>query len=189
MKKLTALTIGLILTSMLLGCQSNDGGSASADIRYRVFEAPADIVDKVVPNANRSQLDSSAYSVAQVSATDLELLLKSISARPGLLVDHSRRISWWPRIADSWSYSRADGTLLGGGGGAGFLGVRQKRGIREIRIEYDVTHSINTRETIQLKVLYEGAISGEAIVLLKPFEREDGTRLVHVLAFEASNWK
>lgn len=190
MRKLTALTVVLILASMLLGCQSKDGGSACADIRYRVFEAARDTVEKAVPNAERTPLDNSAYLVAQVSAGDLESLLKGISADTSLLVDQSRVISWWPKVADTWSYSKADRTLLGGGSGAGFLGVRSKGGSTEIRIEYNVMHNINTGESTQSKISYEGPAPEEGgIVFLKPFERKDGTKLVHVIVFETTNWK
>jgi len=93
-------------------------------------------------------------------------------------------------VADTWAYSRADGKLLGGGGGAGFLGVRSKNGLREIRIEYDVTHTINTVESIQAKVTYEGIVPPDGVLLvLRPFERTDGTAVVHLLAFEIGNWQ
>jgi len=165
-------------------------GSARAKIRYRVFEISRDIVDNAIPKIRRTNIEDSLYSVAEVSRTDITLLLNSISSKPGMLADHSRTISWWPMVADTWSYSRADGVLLGGGGGTGFLGVRNINGSHEIRIEYNVTHTINTLNSIRSEVIYEGPFPEEgSLAILTPFERKDGTELVHILLFDATNWE
>ena len=193
MNKHIPLIGSLLVALSLLGCQSHrkDGaGTARANIRYRVFEISRDIADKTIPKDKRRSIEDSLYSVADVSKADIELLLNSISSKPGMLAEHSRTISWWPRIADTWSYSRADGVLLGGGGGAGFLGVRSISGSHEIRIEYNVAHTINTLKSIQSNVTYEGPFPKEgSLAILTPFERKDGTELVHILLFDVTNWE
>ena len=170
----------------LTGCNANSGGSASADIRYRVFELSPNALENV-QTGKWTQIGSSSYSVAPVTTTEIATLVKSAVTNTGVLVDHLRQVSGWPRVADTWSYSKADGNLLGGGTGTGFLGVR-RRGTNEIRIEYTINHTINTSMP-ESKIIYEGAIPEDGLVFVRPFERKDGAKLIHVITFEVSNWK
>ena len=53
-----------------------------------------------------------------------------------------------------------------------------------------MTHTINTAEPLQAKVTYEGAVPADGVLLaLSPFERTDGTAVVHLIAFEIENWR
>ncbi|MEI6914594.1 MAG: STN domain-containing protein [Armatimonadota bacterium] len=162
-----------------------------ADVRTRVFEAKPEAVDRFIPTSTRKVIQGSDYTVATVSAGNLASLADRISDRPGILVDHTRKILSWPRVADTWSYSRADNNHLGNGGGAGFIGVRVYDGMRQVRLEFDsVTHSINTQPPVKSAFNYEGpAPDAGGIVFVSPFQRTDGTRLYHVIAFEISNRK
>jgi len=190
MQRLVILTVVLALASVCAGCRRSARQTASADIRYRIFEAPADVVDAVIPQESRAQIDGSDYAIAFSSSTNLAVLLQAMVTDSGLLADHTRTISWWPNVADTWVYSRADGTLLGGGGGTGFLGVQTHAGVRKIRVEYDVTHSINTATGLHSKVTYDGTVPPLGVLIaLSPFRRTDGTELAHVLAFEVGNWR
>jgi hypothetical protein len=197
MNKHTALISSLFLSLFLHGCQSHrtdaartDGaGTACANVRRRVFEISRDIADKAIPEIKRRNIENS-YSVSEVSKADITLLLNNISSKPGMLTDHSRTISGWPGIADSWSYTIVEGVLNGSSSGAGFVGVRNINGSNEIRIEYNVTHTINTLKPISSKVIYEGLFPKKgSLAILTPFKRKDGAELVHILLFDATNWE
>lgn len=75
--------------------------------------------------------------------------------------------------------------MTGSGGGTGYLGVRKKAAQHQIRIEYNVTHSIGTRNPIRSKIFYEGPVPpGRALFFFAPVERTDGSKVFHVIAFE-----
>lgn len=189
MQRLAMIALVVAVTSTFAGCRLGGGQNASAVIRYKVFEAPANLVDRIVPAVNRTPMEGSTYLLAQGTQADLTALQNGMLTDSSLLVDHSRRIYFWPKEADTWSYSRADGKLVGGGTGAGFLGVRSKGGRHEIRIEYRVGHSINTREPIHSKLAYEGALSNSVMIALMPCPRTDGEAVVHIIAFQADGWR
>ncbi len=189
-QRLTILALTVAVASTFAGCKRTGTHGASADIRHRIFEVPAELLDEVVPPEKRTSITNSTYSIAQGSQADLSTLMDGMLSDSGLLVDASRRISVWPKTADTWAYSKTDGELLGGGSGAGFVGVRSRGGHHEIRIEYDVNHTINTREPIQSKLTYEGALADDGVLIaLRPFKRTDGVAVVHIVAFEAENWR
>jgi hypothetical protein len=189
-QKLPMLIVVLVVAAGGAGCRRSGRQAAVADIRYRVFEAPAEVLDSVIPQHDRIPSDGSDYWFAFGSDTSLSVLLDAMLADSGLLADHTRTISHWPKTADTWAYSKADGRLLGGGGGAGFLGVQAVAGAGVIRIEYDVTHTINTAEPLQLKAIYEGSVPPSGVLIaFKPFNRTDGAALAHVVAFEVANWR
>jgi hypothetical protein len=190
LKNLTAFTLALALAGLLSGCQRHTAGATTADIRYRIFEAPSSVVDEAIPPGMRMRIANSAYSAAHPSPAALASLFNGMSGDSGLLVDHSQTIASGPKTADTWAYSKADATLLGFGSGGGLLGVQTRNGTRQISIEYDVTHTINAREPIQSRIAYDGPVPGDGVLIaLKPFERTDGTTLVHLIVFEFGNWK
>ncbi len=190
MKRLATFALAVAIANAFAGCQHRIAHSASAVIRYRIFEAPAKLVDDVVPAENRTPVMGSSYTVARGSRADLSALLDGMLADPGLLADACRWISLWPKTADGCTYTRADSKLPVAGGVAGYLGVRSKGNRHEVRIEYDVTHTIDTREPILSKLACEGAIlDNDVLIALSPFQRTDGAAVVHVIAFEAENWR
>jgi hypothetical protein len=194
MKKFTLTSISIIVScAPYFGCNKmlTGAGNASANICYRVFELSPDIVDKVIPEDNRTQLENSQYLYAAISPVQMSFLVDSISPHPGLLYYDCRSINWWPMIAFGWGYAKTDGVLFGTGGGGGFLGVRNHFKVRQIRIDCpNISHSIYTRTKIGSKFLYEGPVPDDGIlVMICPFEREDGTELFYVIAFEITGWR
>ncbi len=187
MRTMMAVVCGLLLASAFLGCRQRDTGSA--DVRYYIFEVSRDVADSLVPPEKRTRIDDSFYAFAFVPSESAASLFNGQLDRPEVLIDRSRRIAWWPNVADSWSYSKA-GKLLGGGGGSGFLGVRFKKGGHEFRVDYKITHGFNTANPIDSRIFYQGrAPEGDFLVFLAPVKRDDETKLTHVIAFETSNWQ
>jgi len=197
----------------------------SAEFHYRVFEADAALVDKLIPVAQRQcvapsdvnsnsqdDLDSGGQSMgnfsvathgtkftdaqmAEISSDTFNTLLNAIGEKPGLLADQSRTIFsnfWWPGLADTWSYSRSSDKLLGNGGGTGVLGLRVRNGQKEIRIEYNVGHTIDLtgRGTVDLnsKIFYAGKIpQNGALAFLVPFFRKDDSAHYLVVVYEVGS--
>jgi len=191
MKNMRQLVLSVFLTAvaLLAGCKTLTTRQASANFRYRVFETTADAIDRAVRKELTETVPNSAYSVSKVDSEQLGVLLADIADRPGLLTQRSRKISYWPKIADTWAYSKAyseqDAYLTGAGTGAGFLGVRKKGRTYEVRVEYNVFHSIGTRNPIRSRIFYEGEHPGDrAIVFFAALERVDGSKIFHVIAFE-----
>jgi len=173
----------------LPACNQASAGSARANVRYRVFEVPAAVADKLVDPATRTQVDESTYFIALLQSAALDELIKSVPDQRSFFIDRTATIDLWPRVAHGWSYSRADGEFLGGGSGGVFLGVRLNNRVHEIHIESGiVTHNLNS-EYSSARIFYEGpAPENQAIVFIRPFSRFEGTQLFHVVAFETSQW-
>lgn len=146
--------------------------SASAEFHYRVFEAEAALVDRLIPADTRrpgvmpsvkpltdfGQPVSERHvgdfkmtvkegltesQVAEIGADTLRALLDGMAAKPGLLKEQRRTIGSWPLVADSWSSSLADTNFFGSSGGTGFLGARRKNGILQARMECSVSHGLD----------------------------------------------
>ena len=85
-------------------------------------------------------------------------------------------------MADGDSYARSNGV----GGVNGFLGVRLVDGGHELRVQGNVTHLINVRETVTAEIFYEGNAPqpGHARVFFIPFMHKDGTSKYLVIPFE-----
>jgi hypothetical protein len=147
------------------------------------------VINGAIPPELRETISDSVYSVSETDSDRLYVLLAHVADRPSLLAEKQRTISHWPKVADSWSYSRAysdqDAYLTGSGGGTGYLGVRKKGAKHQIRIEYNVTHSIGTRNPIRSDIFYEGPVpAGRTLFFFAPVERTDGSKVFHVIAFE-----
>ncbi len=147
--------------------------------------------DFSVVTHGRAQTES---QMAEVSPSALGSLLKGLSEKPGSLKDGTRLVEsdWWnPGMADGWSYSKADGDLLGGGGANVFWGFRREHGQDEFRVEGDVHHYIDKAGSgskvvnLQAKILYQGTLPQDnALVFLVPFLRKDDTAHYLVVAIE-----
>jgi serine/threonine protein kinase len=159
----------------------------SASFRCRVFEADAAQVDRMVPAEQRRTEAGRGWETSEISPETLNLLLNGMASKPGLLVDRQRTFSGWPRVADSWTYagtSQADGAI---GGGAGFLGVRRKDALLQVRIDYKLEHKTNTRDPLNVHILYEGVTPQTGILaFIVPLAGKDVTARHLVLAFEAA---
>lgn len=161
-------------------------------IQYRVFEVAERDANRVIPDVSRRQVEGSPYLIALVPKEQLDTLAHQMREDSGSLVNRTRSISDWPRIADSWAYSRAGvDKVFGGGAAAGFLGVCQQDSLRRVRIDYHVIHQVDQAGAAKLavninaRIFYEGNLSkDQAVVFLAPITRKDGLKLVHVIAFE-----
>src|ERR1039458_6691036 len=146
MQRLAMIALAVAVTSTFAGCKLGSAQNTSAVIRYKVFEAPATLVDRIVPAVNRTPIEGSTYLLAQGTQGDLTALQDGMLTDSGLLVDRSPRIYFWPKAADGWTYCRVDEKLVGRGRRAGFLGAPYKDGRLEIWVECLVRHSANNRE-------------------------------------------
>jgi hypothetical protein len=185
MRELLTAVILLASPLALVGQDVPPGKPGKALFRYWVFEASPEVLDRLIPREKQTPIEGSQHVLAKLPAGDKSALLKCANPEPGLLAQRERLIAGWPRVADTWASSRAADGLLGGSTGAGFLGVREKDDLQEVRIDYEVLHTINTTNALKSKLLHEGPCRpGGLRVFLAPFQRDDGTRLYHVVAFE-----
>jgi hypothetical protein len=161
------------------------------------------------PNANTSgsftQITQGAAitrSMLAIPNRDTLTALMNFQIPSRILADNSRVVStdWWrPGLADAWSYSRTDpigstGALAGSGGAEGFLGYKLRNGHEEIRIEYNIHHTIDLAEKsgavdVNSKILYQGDVPpGGNLFFLVPFFRSDDSAHYLVIDFDiASN--
>lgn len=173
-------------------------------LRTRVFEVDADLVDSLIPDISRdrgampdSKLDTPASitrmvgspltSISQTAEIDPDVLAKLLTSGatgPGILVDKQREVTWWPHLASTWGYSRV-GEFFGSGGATGTLGFRQHHGIAQLRVEYRVNHSLNTKLRADAEIIWEGAAppSGRARAFFVPFSHQDGAARYLVIIF------
>src|ERR1035437_9782928 len=99
MQRLAMIALAVAVTSTFAGCKLGSGQNASAVIRYKVFEAPATLVDRIVPAVNRTPIEGSTYLLAQGTQGDLTALQAGMLTDSGLLVARSRRVYFWPGVA------------------------------------------------------------------------------------------
>jgi hypothetical protein len=169
--------------------------AVSNEVRYRVFETDAALVDKLVPSETRQRGDerekgliysgsppNAVSQMAEIGRETLSALLSNLSDSPGMLVDRQREVLMWPKMADSESYSRSNGV----GGLGGFIGFQRSHGAAQLRVQYHVHHLINVRQAVNAEIFYEGAApqSGSAHAFFVPFTREDGSEKYLVVEFE-----
>ncbi len=201
------LKIAVVMALITSGCLPGHGTGKhtweQAKVRLRIFEVPPDVVDSIIPKETRKPLNDSTYVTAEASAEIVSSLLDGMAANPGLLHDQKRPIRGWSSTRDQWICCKADKALQGTSHGEGSPGVRIRDGVREIRLEYNVTHTIDVTPTndetepatkgtlpIEEKIYYEGPVPPDKIIIfMKPFVRSDGTELVHLLVFEVVKWE
>jgi predicted Ser/Thr protein kinase len=195
----------------------------SADFHYRVFEADAPLVDRLIPAAQRkpgiqpgvksyigninstTETSNGGFSTtthghaetdscaAEISAAILNVLLDGTGKKPGVLADETQNISgvWWPQgMVTGWLYSHQEGGLVTIGNGTASLAVKQTDGQDEIRIEGEMTHTIdlNPDQVIASKFLYEGnAPQNGALAFLVPFFRKKNSAHYLVVVYEIGN--
>lgn len=172
---LAAIVGGAMLLANVLGIVRHSvrpDSSATAEFHYRVFEAEAALVDRLIPADTRGpgvmpsvkpltdfgqpvserqvgdfkmtvKVGLTESQAAEIGAGTLRALLDGMAAKPGLLKEQRRTIGSWPLVADSWSSSLADTNFFGSSGGTGFLGARRKNGILQARMEGSVSHGLD----------------------------------------------
>ncbi len=190
----------------------------SAAIRYRVFIADAKAVDQLIPAGQRlngvrpgakacqthgpneqeyfqgnfkmkGHVPEVEAQRAEISSVALDALLASVPEKSGVLCDRTRQLTtdWWqPGMADTWIFNRHELQSMGSGGG--LLGLRSRNGVREVRLEYYVNHTlIGTSRSIGAKLLYEGPVSASgALAFLVPFLHADDSAHYLVIVYEVT---
>jgi hypothetical protein len=190
----------LLSTVLFLGgCETMSGGSPDAKefwlqgdpstLRSRTFEIPIAAAEQI-PDACRRPAVPADYQVAVMPQDQLERLAGQMRADTGLLSDVTRQIPGGT-TADSWSYLSRPERMLAGptgtgtGSGSGSFAVRHDNAGREVLVDYDMFHSIGAK--VDARAYYRGPLAeGSALVFYKPFTRDDGIALAHVVAFEVS---
>jgi len=216
----TAMIVGSINLLICLFVQaatvhsssSQPASPSSVEFHYRVFEADAALVDKLIPPASRFTVSAPSdeftislggvgYADAQaakISRETLDSLLAGLSENHGMLEEQSRGVGsdWWrPGLADSWNYSCSDlNGLTGSGDGRGFLGFGHFHGTDEIRVAYYVDHSLDLSGhdsvNVHSKLFYQGDIpASHTLAFLAPFSRSDHSAHYLVVVFEIGNSK
>jgi hypothetical protein len=204
MKIVGLLAAGSILMGFLAGCESHQDTSwvktptGFADIRFRVFEASLEAVERLAARERCMKFGPSKYWAVEVSKGQIDALVAEIPDKPGVLADTSRTITWWSDIGnawsslsgDAWSYTMTQEPPQSTGGGAGMLWGRGQGKNRQLRLEYEIFHAVDTPEPIRgAKAIYEGPAPQEGILFFKSFERGDGAEMMHVVLFEIGEWK
>ena len=177
-------------------------GAQRRVVSYRVFEADAEPVDRLIPPHTRARGDmpdedevagrmtrsgapiNAAAQMVEVDSGVLALIAAGADAgTTGTLCQQSRPIDGWPRVADSQSWARpgVTGTL------SGFLGTRKIGGVQQMRVQYTLGH-LRGKVTVNAQIHYEGPSPGDgrARVFLVPFTLEDGARRYLVVVFETA---
>jgi predicted Ser/Thr protein kinase len=175
------------------------GVEAGTELNYRVFEADAALVDRLVPfdvrepgNALSSTglytLAPSYTAVAQMAEVDGAVLtarLQNAATNSGLLVNatkEGRGIYQWR--SDHWSYTNAQAS----GKGEGFCGMGHDMQSARFRIRYQVSHIANgsARYPATAEISYEGRTppQGKARAFFIPFGREQQAKYL-VIVFTA----
>jgi|GEM_PF-6980133 predicted Ser/Thr protein kinase len=178
-------------------------GTESRQVTYRVFEADAQAVDRLIPPDTRSRGDmpdadevagrqtrsgspiNAATQMAEVDAKVIAQLAADTDAdSSGVLCSQSRHVNSWPKVADSQSWARPNGAT---GGMSGFLGIRTVRGVQEIRIQYMLAQ-LQGSVSVNTQLYYEGPApsNGRARVFLVPFALSDGARRYLMAVFTVS---
>ena len=202
---LFALAAAPIIFAVFAFTPAPPASSASATIRYRVFELPADLLDQQIPPTSRTSAElpdpdavaPSEYTGSPFTASAqtievpdalLATLLRNAVTPPGLLTDGSRFVDYWPRIADSWNYSFAQPNFLGGGGATLFLGIRSFNRQLQLRVEGVVTHDLDTRLRAQAPIIWHGNAPSPntSRLFLVPFFRKNGDPEYLVIANTAN---
>jgi len=191
-----AFVLGVFGFAFLLWSLAERFESAKARIHTCIFEADAELVDRLVPRATRKpgrmeesavEVPSRAPQTAEVSADVFARLLADGVKEPGLLDEQTREGAWWPKLATSSHYMR-HGKVVGEGWVDGFLGIRRHKDVLQLRVEENVMHGMNSA-ILCATIAWEGSSPPPeaARAFFIPFSRMDGTARYLVIAFEVGN--
>ncbi len=188
-------SLSVLGLTLLPGWWADHIEAARARIGTRIFEADAKLVDELVPGPTRRSEEvkvrmatgRSTPETAQVRADVFAKLLAEGSRPPGLLDEQAREGCWWPKQAMSSHYFRR-GTLAGDGNVDGSLTVWRHKGVRQLGVEYNVLHGMNSVVLGATFAWEGGAPPPEATrIFLIPFSRTDGTARYLVMALEVGD--
>ncbi len=187
MKKAAAGMSLLSLWVLAAGCETQ---STKARVHLRVFEVPTQVLRLHTADEKPYKVADSEYALSIVNPNDLNAMLRSKGSQSHLLTDSTRVIDEWPAVTDTWVYSPS---YAGGGpegfytgGGAGSLGVRQRGGHLEVRLDYIVDHrGPRGQKLIESKLFYEYRYpEGQVLLFHAPSHAPGGIARQHVIAFE-----
>jgi hypothetical protein len=184
---LTLLVVFAVLTA---GCQ-NRYGPAAARVEITVLEVPTQYLREYTLGKGTQEMADSSYSLTALRPEELDSLQTRPDANARLLHFRRREIDRWPRVTDNWSYTTGRDDGLGqstsAGGGAGFLGVRERESQLEIRIDYLVTHrGVLGQRSVESKIFYEHFYpAGNVLVFHAPAGLLGRKPSHHIIAFHA----
>ena len=187
MNKAATVMSLLSLWVLATGCGSQ---STKARVHLRVFEVPTQVLRLHTSDEKPHKVADSDYALSIVNPNDLNAMLRSKGSMSRLLADSTRVINDWPAATDTWVYSPSyagvgpDGFYTGGG--AGSLGVRERGGHLEVRLDYIVDHrGPRGQKLIESKLFYEYRYpEGQVLLFHAPSHAPDGILRQHVIAFE-----
>jgi hypothetical protein len=189
MNKAASISSLLLLWVLAAGCESQ---GTPARVHLRVFEVPTQVLRLHTSEPNPYKLSDSAYSLSVVTSNDLNAMLRSKVAQPRMLADSTRVVNDWPAATDTWVYSPGYAGLgpdsMSTGGGAGYLGVRERGGNLEVHLDYMVNHrGPQGQKLIESKIFYEYRYpEGRVLLFHTPSHAPDGISRQHVIAFEVT---
>jgi len=187
MKKAASIVSLVLLWVFGTGCESQ---GTRAQIHVRVFEVPAQVLRLHTSSQSPRKLSDSAYCVSVVTPENLDALLQYNGTAQRLLAERTRVIEDWPAIADTWvyasSYAGRGADCLYTGGGVGSLGVRERGGNLQVRLDYMVNHrGPQGQRLIDSEIFYDHDYpEGQVLLFHAPLDAEDGSSERHVIAFE-----
>ena len=191
MRRYKGLGLAITLAVLGAGCQGQSQ-RVQARIELKVFDLPTHILREYTLGKKMWTLRDSSYSLNTITPRELSSMLSRPDANVRVLYEKERSINDWPRITDSWSYSRArnDSAILSttSGGGAGCLGVRKRDGGLELRIDYYVTHrGERGKKIIESQIFYEHVYPEDRVLLFHaPAGLSAQRPRHHVVAFKAT---
>lgn len=204
MKRLTTVLLLIAMAGLCSGCTSRNWRTTQPvlQIHYSVFEVDAKDAGATGWAEDRQPLAGTPYDLAVVPVAAVAALERLTRVDTGPLAAGDEAVVGWPHgDVCTWTYSHADGTLLGGGSGGGTLGVRWLEGSPEFRLEFNVNHRIqpvgspdrpasrDATTSIESRISFQGTVeNGQAVLFRAPFLRLDGEEVTHVIAFGVGGW-
>ncbi len=160
----------------------------AVQVHQWILEAPANLVDRVVPQGMRSSVgnEDTAYQTATIGQDALNILLRgSPPLFTNVLVDRVHEVQNWPGDADTWTYARSTAGVEYVGSGAGVLGLQDQSLGLLLHAEYQVMHSPGSGKATVTPIFFEGAIPPDmALVFLIPQSEGPSSDNYLVIAFE-----
>jgi hypothetical protein len=185
----TVTIVSLVLLWVLAaGCGSRP---TRAQVHLKVFEVPTHVLRQNTLERRLYKVPGSAYSLSVVTPEELEAMLGRWNARTRLLAESTRIIEDWPGMAYTWVYSAGGPVIrpdaICSGGGAGTVGVRERDGRLEVRIESLVDHrGPQGQKLVESEIFYEHLYpEGRILLFHTPSNASGLSSQHHVIAFEA----
>jgi hypothetical protein len=183
-------TLLACLSTLTVGCQ-NRYAPATARIETTVFEIPTQYLREYTLGKETYEFRDSSYALSILRPEELRSMLTRRDANAIVLYYRERVVDRWPRVTDNWAYTKPRyGAVMSStttGGGAGFIGVRERDGQLEIRIDHLVRHrGVLAERIIESELFYEHFYpAGHVLVFHAPAGLLGQKPSHHVVAFGA----